>query len=187
MYPTTKTQLLCVHVRVPPSSPPASPSSSLLPPLLPPLLSPPTTSARVVAVRRVSGPGGIAQQTSYAIEQPGCPTRQVTRTIIVRPIGGRPNDPNLPPSYDQAVTGADRSVKVEDGQNLPHPPPPHVMSSQAPSAPPNVPPAPDLPYPPPPQNPHLPPPPAYDSPTPSAPTLEDSDEIPASDRQRLLA
>ena len=155
---------------------------------LSPPSSPHTASARVVAVRRVSGPGGIAQQTSYAIEQPGCPTRQVTRTIIVRPIGGRPNDPNLPPSYDQAVTGADRSVKVEEGQDLPYPPPPHVMSSQAPSVPPAPPAAAaGLPYPPPPQNPHLPPPPAYDPPTPSAPTLEDSDEIPASDRQRLLA
>lgn len=155
-----------------------------------PLLLPTVTRARVVAVRRVAGPGGIAQQTSYAIEQPGCPTRQVTRTIIVRPIGGRPNDPNLPPSYDQAVTGADRSVKVEEGQNLPYPPPPHVVSPQPPSAPtvPSPPLAANLPYPPPPpHNPHLPPPPAYDAPAPSAPTLEDSDEIPASDTQRLLA
>ena len=29
--------------------------------------------------------------------------------------GRRLNDPNMPPSYDQAVSGRDRSVKVAEG------------------------------------------------------------------------
>ena len=29
--------------------------------------------------------------------------------------GRRLNDPNMPPSYDQAVSGQDRSVKVAEG------------------------------------------------------------------------
>lgn len=136
-------------------------------------------SARVIAVRQVEGPGGIAQQTCYAISQPGCPTRQLTRTVIVRPASGRPNDPNLPPSYDQAVTGADRSVKVDEGQETETPQP-------------NVPAAPgEAPVLPPP---HMPPqrnsglPPAYTPPTPSAPTLNcDDDEIDATDRHHLLS
>lgn len=135
-------------------------------------------SARVIAVRQVEGPGGIAQQTSYAISQPGCPTRQLTRTVIVRPASGRPNDPNLPPSYDQAVSGADHSVKVDEGQEAGCPQP------DAPPAPAE---APVLP-------PHMPPrhnsglPPAYTPPTPSPPTLDDcDDEIDATDRQHLLS
>ena len=148
-------------------------------------------SARVIAVRRVQGPGGIAQQTSYAIEQPGCPTRQVTRTIIVRPASGRPNNPNLPPSYDQAVTGADRSVKVNDGEDLPlpnappqEPPPPEVPSAPAPE--PNRP----LPHMPPPRSSALLLPPAYTpstTATPAPPTHYEDNGIDATESQRLLA
>ena len=124
----------------------------------------------------MEGPGGIAQQTAYAINQPGCPTRQVTRTIIIRPASGRPNDPNLPPSYDQAMSGADRSIKV-DGQEEPlerNPllqPPPRINSRSDP-LPPSAPPANlSLPHMPPPRNPQSHPP-AYE-PTPSAPRLSD--------------
>jgi hypothetical protein len=74
------------------------------------------------------GPEGYAQRTSYAINRPGQPTRQLTRTVVVRAARDeREDDPNLPPTYDQAVTGKDRSVKVEDGaggkpSNQPPPP-----------------------------------------------------------------
>ena len=62
------------------------------------------------------GPGGYAQRTSYAINRPGQPTRQLTRTVVIRAAQDeREDDPNLPPTYDQAVTGKDRSVKVEEG------------------------------------------------------------------------
>ena len=72
--------------------------------------------ARVVRVERCVGPEGYAQRTSYAINRPGQPTRQLTRTVVIRPArDDREDDPNLPPTYDQAVTGKDRSVKVEEG------------------------------------------------------------------------
>lgn len=100
-------------------------------------------------MERCLGPEGYAQRTSYAINQPGMPTRQLTRTVVIRPARDeRANDPNLPPTYDQAVTGKDRSVKVEDGSqadgnNLPPtanvPPPPQQQQGQAtPSAPPPI-------------------------------------------------
>lgn len=61
------------------------------------------------------GPEGFTQRTSYLVSQPGLPARQVTRTVVIRPNDNRrPNDPNLPPSYDNAVTGQDKSVKVEE-------------------------------------------------------------------------
>ena len=67
-------------------------------------------------MERCVGPEGYAQRTSYAINRPGQPTRQLTRTVVVRPARDeREDNPNLPPTYDQAVTGKDRSVKVEEG------------------------------------------------------------------------
>ncbi len=73
-------------------------------------------SARVIGVERSVGPEGFTQRTSYLVNQPGLPARQITRTIVIRPNDNRrPNDPNLPPSYDHAVTGRDKSVKVEEG------------------------------------------------------------------------
>ena len=140
----------------------------------------------MIAVRQVQGPGGIAQQTAYAIEQPGCPTRQLTRTIIVRPGSRRPNDPNLPPSYDQAITGADHSVRVDAvgeknplAQPVPQPPRSSATAHHSTTAP-----ATEsnslLPHMPPQQNASTLPPP-YD-PTPSAPPLTDLHH----DRQRLL-
>lgn len=153
--------------------------------------------ARVVGQMHIRGPGGIAQQTSYAIEQPGCPTQHLTRTIIVRPASRRPNDPNLPPSYDQAVTGADRSVKVQEGnetlgknplqQPLPQVQLPPRRSSNPPppaaTAPPPPPPPPEstagmvLPHMPPRQNP---------APVSAPPPYPPSPDIDISDRQRLL-
>ena len=74
------------------------------------------------------GPEGFTQRTSYLVNQPGLPARQVTRTVVIRPNDNRrPNDPNLPPSYDNAVTGKDQSVKVNEV-------PP--TTTQQPSAPP---------------------------------------------------
>lgn len=150
-------------------------------------------TARVVSVRRVTAPDGIAQQTSYAIERPGCPTRHLTRTVVVRPVGGRPLDPNLPPTYNQAVSGSDRSVKVEDGTTGATVPP----ESGDPSAPPPEGPPPGF------TNanvgPAAPPPPAYSSaptavsfPPPAAVIRgrSDSDEddgIDDDDRRLLLA
>ena len=67
-------------------------------------------------MERCVGPEGYAQRTSYAINRPGQPTRQLTRTVVIRAARDeREDDPNLPPTYDQAVTGKDRSVKVEEG------------------------------------------------------------------------
>ena len=40
-------------------------------------------------------------------------------------------DPNMPPSYDQAVSGRDRSVKVEDDSGTADLPPPPEYSPQA--------------------------------------------------------
>ena len=135
----------------------------------------------MVRVQRVCGPGGIAQQTSYAVDQPGQPTRIVTRTVVLRPApDGRPLDPDLPPTYEAAVSGRDRSVKVEDGKvNEPVPPPP--------SAPP--PPFSDEPPPPlPPSNVTMAPPyQAVATPAPSAPEIDSDDIIEADSRTRLLA
>ena len=66
-------------------------------------------------MERCVGPDGFAQRNTYAINQPGMPTRHLQRTIVITPASNRPNDPNLPPTYDQAVTGKDKSVKVEEG------------------------------------------------------------------------
>ena len=72
-----------------------------------------TTSATVVGVERSVGPEGITQCTAYVINENNRPPREVTRTITIRPRdSGRPVDPNMPPTYDQAVTGKDKSVKV---------------------------------------------------------------------------
>ena len=107
----------------------------------------------MVGVRNIATPSGFAQQTHYAIENPGHPTRHFTRTVVVRPpSSNRPSDPNLPPSYDQAVTGRDNSVKVEEGDkgmSSPPPPPPPLPATN-----PNAPPLSSV-YPPPP-----PPPPS---------------------------
>ena len=142
----------------------------------------------MVSVRRVQGPCGVAQQTSYEINQPGCPTRQVTRTIIVRPASQRSNDPNLPPSYDQAITGADHSVKVENeqlGKNpleqpLPQPPRRAATNSTTSTT------SDDqsfLPHMPPPRNTAAGPPPVYEA-IPSAPSHNDHSY---NDQQRLLS
>ena len=150
-------------------------------------------------MRQIQGPSGIAQQPSYAIEQPGRPTQQLTRTIIVRPASRRPNDPNLPPSYDQAMTGADRSVRVQEGQEtleknpLQQPMPRVQVPPQRGLTQPLPPPAPvaagpvtpagmTLPHMPPPRNPPVTAPPPYMPAIPSAP----SPDIDIGDRQRLL-
>ena len=99
-------------------------------------------------VERCLGPSGYAQRTSYAIDQPGMPTRQLTRTVVIRPARDeRADNPNLPPTYDQAVTGKDRSVLVEGGstsnqpprgpagvpnQGVPNEPPPPVATAPGP-------------------------------------------------------
>lgn len=140
----------------------------------------------MVRVQRVCGPGGIAQQTSYAVNQPGQPTRIVTRTVVLRPApDGRPLDPNLPPTYEAAVSGRDRSVKVEDGSE-PVPP--------APSAPPPAFSAPPPAFsdepspPPPPSNVTMAPPyQAVATPSPSAPEIDSDEVIEADSRTRLLA
>lgn len=53
------------------------------------------------------------------------PSAPLPRTIIITPddLGllshaCRSVDPNLPPTYDQAVTGKDKSVKVEEGKAM---------------------------------------------------------------------
>ena len=48
-------------------------------------------------------------------------------------MGGRVNrtDPNVPPSYDQAVSGEDKSVKVEEASS-PAPPPEHPPPEYSP-------------------------------------------------------
>ncbi len=66
--------------------------------------------------RCVTNNGAVAQRTSYAINQPGLPQRQFQRTVVIQPADNRrPNDPNIPPSYDMAVSGKDKSVAVENG------------------------------------------------------------------------
>ena len=53
------------------------------------------------------------------------PSAPLPRTIIITPddLGllshaCRSVDPNLPPTYDQAITGKDKSVKVEEGKAM---------------------------------------------------------------------
>ncbi len=66
--------------------------------------------------RCITNNGAVAQCTSYAVNQPGLPQRQFQRTVVIRPADNRrPNDPNIPPSYDMAVSGKDKSVAVENG------------------------------------------------------------------------
>ena len=66
--------------------------------------------------RCVTNDGSFAQRTSYAVNQSGQPQRQFQRTVVIRPADNRrPNDPNMPPSYDMAITGKDKSVAVENG------------------------------------------------------------------------
>lgn len=90
-------------------------------------------SARVVGVERSVGPDGFTQRTSYVVNQPGLPARQITRTIVIRPNDNRrPNDPNLPPSYDHAVTGRDKSVKVESDTGADLGPLPTIIEPSAP-------------------------------------------------------
>ena len=67
------------------------------------------------------------------------PTRQLTRTVVIRPARDeRADNPNLPPTYDQAVTGKDHSVLVEGGSESNQPPhgPAGVHNQRAPTAPP---------------------------------------------------
>ena len=90
-------------------------------------------------VERCVGPSGYAQRTSYAINQPGMPTRQLTRTVVIRPARDeRADNPNLPPTYDQAVTGKDHSVLVEGGPASNQPPqgPAGLHDQRAPTLPP---------------------------------------------------
>ena len=95
--------------------------------------------------------------------------------IIFVSIAGRPLDPNLPPTYDQAVTGKDRSVKVDEGQR-------QDLVAMMPSAPP-----PSFPTHPP-AGPMVPPPPYTPSPSQTIVNLEDDDDgIDADDRRRLLS
>ena len=83
--------------------------------------------------RCVTDDGAFAQRTSYAIDQPGQPTRQFQRTIVIRPADNRrPDDPNLPPSYDMAVTGKDKAVTVEGGTGVTTQPPPPAAPSHPP-------------------------------------------------------
>lgn len=86
------------------------------------------------------GPEGFIQRTTFQVNQSGRPV-----TIIGPHDNRRPNDPNLPPSYDHAVTGRDKSVKVEEGKGISMemkeiiergptapPPPPFTSNSFAP-------------------------------------------------------
>lgn len=88
------------------------------------------------------GPEGFTQRTSYLVSHPSFPARQVTRTVVIRPNdNSRPNDPNLPPTYDHAVTGKDKSVRVQESGVKNEPPKsdgatPTVPLDAQPSAPP---------------------------------------------------
>ena len=140
------------------------------------------------------GPEGYTQRTAYVINERGLPPRQVTRTVTIRPREtGRPNNPNMPPTYDQAVTGKDKSVKVNaesqqrDRVNQPPPPPQEVpVPASAPTYS-----VVDRPPPPTEQTARgLPPPPAYSlSPVPETNSHldEDSVSLDAEDTARLLA
>lgn len=104
------------------------------------------------------------------INQPGLPARQVTRTLVIRPNDSRrPDDPNLPPTYDQAVTGKDKSVKV----NEPPRAPPTLVPPQ-----PSAPPPPSYAMPPPPRTAGAPP--AY------TPPVDSSRDDPTYDTTPLL-
>ena len=82
--------------------------------------------------------GRVVHTPSRQPVHPGAPRR----TIVVQCDRDslmalrRSIDPNLPPSYDQAVSGQDRSVKVEDGMGMSDlPPPVYTSHPTAPSLP----------------------------------------------------
>ena len=60
-------------------------------------------------------------QRTHPVRSTPNPSVSGTAIIVITPedllLGatGRRFNPNMPPSYDQAVTGRDRSVKVEEG------------------------------------------------------------------------
>lgn len=134
----------------------------------------------MVGVQRcVTDSGAFAQRTSYAIDQPGRPTQEFHRTIVIRPSDNRrPDNPNLPPSYDMAVTGKDKAVTVEGGTGPPSDTdtPSETLTSHLPHS----------------QmgsfRPHgaTSSPPAYSPPSSSATITEDEDTVSSSDRARLL-
>ena len=97
------------------------------------------------------------------INQPGFPARQVTRTVTIRPTDNRrPDNPNLPPSYHHAVTGKDKSVKVQDGTS--------TAIDDRPSA--SPPPFQAIP----PETANFPPPPAYTQVPTLAPVIDDNSD-----------
>jgi len=149
-------------------------------------------------VERCLGPEGYTQRTAYVISEQGLPPRHVTRVVTIRPReNASPQNPNMPPSYDIAVTGKDQSVKVnstsQQQQQTGVPSsvvvvPQGSSTTQQPSAPSYSTVAPPQ-APPPQQAGGLPPPPAYSATSPSAPAAEDGDSnsLDADDTTRLLA
>ena len=65
----------------------------------------------------------LQQQVRTGRPRPSAPTRQPCATVVLTPedllLGatGRRYDPNMPPSYDQAVSGQDKSIKIEEGKS----------------------------------------------------------------------
>lgn len=92
-------------------------------------------SRQVVQVHHpITCAGGRVIHTSVA--RPTAPSAP-RRTLILQcnpdtlMAVRRSIDPNMPPSYDQAVSGRDRSVKVEDSQGTTDLPPPPDYTPQA--------------------------------------------------------
>ncbi len=143
-----------------------------------------TSRAHIVGVERTLGPEGYTQRTAYLINERGVPPRHVTRTVTIRPReNGRPHDPNMPPTYDQAVTGKDKSVKVdaEDAnqqQGQPTPPAMAQVPDNPRTQPPSLPSAPiySVVAPPTAAPAGLPPPPAYSSGAAAGSSEQDGDD-----------
>ncbi len=70
-----------------------------------------SSRSHIVGVERTLG---LEERTMYVINEQGVHLQHVTRTVTIRPRkNGRLHDPNMPPTYNQAVTGKDKSIKVD--------------------------------------------------------------------------
>ena len=68
---------------------------------------------RITASSRVCGPGDGSRPTGWV--RPAAAAGPCT-VIISSDQLRRVLNPNIPPSYDQAITGKDKSVKLEEGR-----------------------------------------------------------------------
>ena len=75
-------------------------------------LFPRANVVRITASSRACGPGASSRPTGWVRPAAAGPCTVIISSDQLR----RVLNPNIPPSYDQAVTGKDKSVKLEEGR-----------------------------------------------------------------------